>query len=369
MHKIRLILIVFLLLVGCNQITSSSKYEKLQPTLNPIVESDAKETQFPTSSASVNSNPVIIGTFLCSGYSPFQTGVAKVSRMGMNKYHLIASMTYGYSHNNGEIETDFSYDGNKFIILNQKYSIVKISFTENSITIDYPGEHFGGNNAEPKGTFYLEHTDSADSRFLTKVYDTLKLPDPYRHGLSEVLTYELDDKLLLLVRTRNDKNVTQMNADFLLMYKAADQSLSVIGEISDYKEQDLQKELNNLGADSFLIYQILHKDYADRLVKLKMHKWDNGDLAVGESGEFQLTETEAIYIVTGVEKATSVTTNMRSADNIGSIFKTEVDRSDNKTVTIHSYEIVRKDQNDEHTVTQDWLEVNRLTGNVSSLIW
>ncbi len=61
--------------------------------------------------------------------------------------------------------------------------------------------------------------------------------------------------------------------------------------------------------------------------------------------------------------------NRRDENNIGTIFVQEVDNSDENTVTIHIYEIVRNDETDTHTATGDWLEVNRRTGRVISTLF
>ena len=82
-----------------------------------------------------------------------------------------------------------------------------------------------------------------------------------------------------------------------------------------------------------------------------------------------LQSAEASFIVTGVEGTQSISDNKRNAENIGSIFKSEVDSSDNKTVTIHIYEMVRNSKDDEHKATADWLIVDRSTGIVSSRIF
>ena len=302
--------------------------------------------------------------------NPMNSGTAEVTKVTSNKYHLNVSVVHGFGHNIEEIDSDFIYDGKNFIMLNDQYQIVNISFTENAITIDYKGENFGGVGAEPKGTFYLKNSGIVDSPFLTKIYDKLKLNDQYRHGFTDVLTYNLNKTQdVLLIQSKSSVDRIQIVTESLVLYNSTNQGLDILGEISSYQNQGLHKKLGNLKASPELIYELLHKAYADRFIEVIMQRFDNGDRTAGDPDKFKLTDAEASFIVTGVEGTQSISDNKRNAENIGSIFKSEVDSSDNKTVTIHIYEMVRNSKDDEHKATADWLIVDRSSGVVSSRIF
>lgn len=155
--------------------------------------------------------------------------------------------------------------------------------------------------------------------------------------------------------------------DYLVIYNSSNQSFDLLGEVAWDKMAELRKKLETAKADPELIYQLLHKDYADRFIALQMQKFDQGESVVGDLGNGKLTEAEAFYIVTGIEGETYIEENFRNANNLGSIFITEVDRCEEKTITIHIYELVRNSEEDVHTSTIDWLEIDRATGKVTSL--
>ncbi|OCT13863.1 hypothetical protein A8709_20025 [Paenibacillus pectinilyticus] len=397
------ILIILALVIGCDNQNSTGGEEeqpsntivpkervetvetpKPSPTVTPTIQTETSTpSTLPSPTVSVqpteviNSNKtlpdvdkVITGTYIYPWSNPLNSGTAEVTKISTNKYHLNVSVVHGFGHNIGEIDSDFTYDGKNFVLLNDQYKIVTISFTDYTLTIDYPGEGFGGAGAEPKGTFYLKNSGVDDAPFLRTLYEKLKLRDQYRHGFTDVLTYNINKtQKVLLVRSKGSINRTQIVAESLVLYDTSNQIFDVLGEVNSHKSQEILKKLESLKASPELIYQLLHKDYADRFIELEMKRFDNGDRTVGEPDKFKLTDAEAFYIVTGIEGATSTSNNKRNSDNIGSIFKTEVDHSDNKTVTIHIYEIVRNDKDDEHTATADWLELDRSTGEVSSMIF
>jgi hypothetical protein len=228
------------------------------------------------------------------------------------------------------------------------------------------GTGFGGINAEPKGTFYLRNSGIEDAPFLTKLYDALKLPEPYRHGFSDVFPYYMNKNQQLLLRNRSSVNRSLIVSESLIVYGSSDKSFNVLGEVDNYNTSKLRKKLENLNNNSSLIYEVLYKDYYDRFIQLLMDKFDNGTF---DPDNIKLTDAEAFYIVTGIKGTTSITNNKRNSQNIGSIFIREVDHSDAKKVTIHDYEIVRNDATDTHNATHDWLEVDRATGKVRSTIF
>lgn len=318
----------------------------------------------------LDSNNVITGKFICSAYNPLYSGFVEVTQLAKNKYHLNVIVVNGFSRRDGTIESDFSYDGQGFVLADPEYKQVNLSFTENSVTIDYEGDEFGGSFAEPKGTFYLKNSDIEDAPFLARLYNYLQLPGQYRNGFTDVLTYRLNDtRQVLLVRSQSSVDRSVTASEYLVVYNPSDKSFKLLGEIEQYNVSELRKKLEDLKAEPELIYELLRKDFADRLLLLKMRRFEDGDRSVLDPDTFKLTEEEAFYIVTGVEGTTFISNNTRDAQNIGSIFKTEVDSSDDKAVIVHIYEDVRNSEEDEHTATSDWLEVDRSTGKVVSSLY
>ncbi|MEW9697772.1 hypothetical protein [Paenibacillus sp. SI8] len=402
MSKILIIFIGLFIMVACNkQPPTSSNVENSTIKASPKVSIESKETIKPSPPAvhtetpiptpaviaiptatikptgvikSNNNNSeagkVITGTFIYPWSNPLNSGTAEVTKLGENKYHLNVSVVHGFGHNIGDIDFDFTHDGKNFVILNDQFKKVTLAFADNSLTIDYTGEEFGGFNAEPKGTFYLKNAGINDVPFLTKLYDKLNLSDQYRNGFTDVLTYNLNEiQQVLLVRSTSSINRNQVVSESLVIYNTLNQSLDILGDVTSNNAQELSKKLESLNADQELIYQLLHKDYADRFIELKMRKFDEGDPRARDLEKFRLTDAEVFYIITGIEGASSISNNTRNSDNIGSIFKTEVDHSDDTTVTIHIYEMVRNGNDDEHTVTADWLEVDRSSGEVASTLF
>ncbi|WP_079912507.1 copper amine oxidase N-terminal domain-containing protein [Paenibacillus sp. 32352] len=324
----------------------------------------------PPVSPQVSVDKIVTGTFTYPWYNPLNNGTAEVTKLDDGRYHLHVSVVHGFSHNLGELDSDFTYDGENFVFSDPEYSKVTMTFTENSITIDYPGYGFGGFNAEPKGTFYLHNSGIHDAPFLTKLYTRLQLPDVYRNGFSDVFTYYIDStKVALLVRSYSTMDRNKVISENLAIYDTNTQTIEPLGEIQSYNKQELGKKLAALSLSEEFIYEVLNKEYADRFIELQMERFDNGDLTLGDLDQFRLTEEEAFYIVTGEKKTTAASHNVRDQDNNGSIYRSEVDHSDADSVTIHIYELVRHNPNDEHTATIDWLEVNRSNGRVKSILF
>ncbi|WP_248929607.1 copper amine oxidase N-terminal domain-containing protein [Paenibacillus hamazuiensis] len=324
----------------------------------------------PPASSKSAADTVLTGTFAYPWTNPLNFGTAEVSKLENSRYHLHVSVVHGFSHSLGELDSDFTFDGKAFIFSNPEYSKLTMAFTENSITIDYPGDGFGGYNAEPKGTFYLQNSGIDDAPFLTKLYTDLQIPDSYRHGFTDVYTYHIGGTQdALLVRSRSSINRSKIISENLAIYDTSSQSFEPLGEITGYTKHDLGKKLEAFSGSEELIYELLNKEYADRFTGLQMQKFDDGDRTAGDPEQFRLTDAEAFYVVTGSENTTSISENFRDQNNIGSIFRTEVDHSDADSVTIHIYELVRNGKNDEHTATIDWLEVNRSNGRVKSILF
>ncbi|MCU6792688.1 copper amine oxidase N-terminal domain-containing protein [Paenibacillus sp. WQ 127069] len=346
-----------------------SNVEWVEDTGTVRILTQPKDNKTPVSSLPFT-NTIITGTFLYPWSNPLNSGIAKVRKEDGNRYHLNVSVVHGFSHNMGEIDTDFTFDGTAIVFSDPEYSQVSMTFTENSITIDYHGEAFGGFNAEPKGTFYLQNSGNEDASFLKKLYTLLQIPESYQHGFTDVFTYHLSKtKEALLIQSYSSLNRSMVISRSLVTYDTSTQQIESQGEITSYNKSDLSKKLKALSASEELIYELLNREYTNRFTEIQMQKFDNGDRTIGDPDLFQLTDAEAFFVVTGAEETTSITENSRNQDNIGSIFKTEVDHSDAKSVTIHIYELVRMNQIDEHFVTSDWLEVDRTNGRVKSILF
>lgn len=319
-------------------------------------------------------NPVITGEFIWSWNNPMDSGDAKVVKKGANKYNLSINVVTNFSHHIGSVEGDFSFDGKKLVFDDPEYKDFKLSFTDNSLTLDYPGDGYGGANAEPKGTYYLINSGITDAPFLQKLYDAIKLPDAYRHGRTDVLTYNTNTtgtvitQELLLVRSKSEISPNDVISETLVLYDVNKKTFTMLGDLDMYNEPKVRKKLEAMKLDANLIYEVLHKDEEDRFITVQMNRFDNGDRSVFDEKKFKLTDQEAFYIVTGEENSTVKKENHRNDKNIGSIFIQEVDHSDDNTVAIHFYELVRNDDTDEHTATNAWLEVNRSTGKVKNTL-
>lgn len=120
----------------------SSKSEQTETVAQPSIDSSTDST-------------VITGEFIWSWNNPLDYGSASVVKKGTNTYHLSVNVVTMFSHHNGSIEGDFYVDGKNMVFIDPEYKDVKLLFSDNSLSVDYPGNDFGGANAEPKGTYYL----------------------------------------------------------------------------------------------------------------------------------------------------------------------------------------------------------------------
>ncbi|WP_410770411.1 hypothetical protein [Fontibacillus sp. BL9] len=322
--------------------------------------------------AASTAETAVTGRYLISGYSPANAGVAEitVSPEEPGRYHLSVSVVRGYSHHIGSMESDFEWDGElgKFRLTDEGYEDVALELAENSLTVDYEGKQFGGANAEPKGTYYLSNTGAEDAPFLTELYDLTGLGEVYRHGVSDVYSYELDEgRLLLLVRSGNNEDRSEIAEERLALYNASSRSLKALGEASGHNETDNRELLQSLGADEHLIYQVLYKTYNDRLITLEMEKFDEGQPGFHDSDDYRLSGQEAFYIATGVKNTTRWENNTRDENDIGSTFIAEVDSMREETVTIRFDELVRNPEGMEEIVNTDRLEVDLASGKVDWL--
>lgn len=311
---------------------------------------------------------VIIGTFSRPNANSMYSGIAEVTPLQGNQYHLSVNIHSGVTHHTGQIEVDFNYDGNNAVYSDEEYQDIQLSFTDHSLTIDYSdNHHFGGMNAEPRGIFYLQNSGHTDAPFLSTLYDELQLDDAYRHGLTDVLSYQLNESsLALLVRSKSHLDSTAVAQQHLVIYDPTLQHFNVLGEIIGFNSPEQHQKLEELKTDPDLIYEILNKDIADRYREVQMQKFDDGEVPNNNWDELQITDVDALYILTGTQGVTRIQDNRRDQHNMGSVFIYEVDHMDDQIVTIHHYELVRNDETDEHTATIQWYEIDRSTGKVTA---
>ncbi|MED4959163.1 hypothetical protein ABEO75_24480 [Paenibacillus macerans] len=310
---------------------------------------------------------IIPGTYIIGYYDPANVGIAEVKKLGGEQYHLNVQIVRGFSHHNGEIDGDFRVDGQRLVFVDELYRNVSLSFTDNALTIDYPEEEgFGGANAEPRETYFLQNSGTEDAPFLTRLYDQAGVEEVYRNGFTDVYTYPLDnDQNLLLLRSQSSADRSVTASERLVIHNPKEDRFIPIGEVLSYDLDSVRKQLKTYNVDDGLVYKVTRKEYADRYKEVLMKRFDQGQTEFLD-GAANLTDEEAFYIVTGIENSTAAENNQRGAQNIGSIFIQEVDHADEQAVTIHIYEEVRNDATDTHTATADWLSVDRQTGRVVS---
>lgn len=310
---------------------------------------------------------IIPGTYIIGYYDPANVGVVEVKKLGGDQYHLTVQVVRGLSHHNGEIDGDFRVDGQRLVFTDELYRNVSLSFTDNALTIDYPEEEgFGGANAEPRGTYFLQNSGTEDAPFLTRLYDQAGVEEVYRNGFTDVYTYPLDDdQNLLLLRSQSSVDRTVIVGERLVIHNPKEDRFIPIGEVVSYDLDSVRKQLKKYNVDDELVYEVTRKEYADRYKEVLMKGFDQGQTEFLDGAAY-LTDEEAFYIVMGIENSTAAENNQRDAQNIGSIFIQEVDHADEQSVTIHIYEEVRNDGTDTHTATGDWLSVDRQTGRVVS---
>lgn len=309
----------------------------------------------------------IIGEYIVPWNNALHTGIVEISETDAGGYHLRVSVVYGYAQNLGEMDSDFYYDGTNYVCTEPGYESVTLAFDERSITIDYPEEGwFGGFNAEPRGTYYLKNSGPADTPFLTRLYDKIGLEEVSRGYFSDVLTYSLNDTTqVLLVQSRSGFEAEDIYMENLVLFHMEDQRFEPLGTVAQWNEEDLRERLKAFEPDLGLINQLLHKQQADRYTELHLEKFNT--VPEFDPSESKLTDAEAFYVVTGITDATSISNNRRDTNDIGSIFIREVDHSDDSTVFIHSYETVRNSEDDQHTATSNWTDVDRTTGIITEM--
>lgn len=327
-----------------------------------------------------SSGPIIAGTYVGEGSNPMYSRWAKITQTGPNTYHLEVNAVAGLGYNNGGLDAEFVYDGERLQqvpsggadaegegVLDPE---ITLSFDQHLLVVDYPDEGYGGLGAEPKGEYYLSIADLRDSPFLNRVFTAIDQAETYwnEEDRSEVLTFETSESSqILLARFYETAERDYVVSEYVLSYDKNTDTLESLGEIDSISLTELKNKLLSLGLDEDLIYQILHKDYYDRFLEIQHLRFDNGEpTAMRDDHEFKLTEEEAFYIVMGIEDATS-NSDDSSFPEVRSRFYQEVDHADEQTVTIHLYEVVDDGDGESHTATSDWLEVDRSTGRVTSM--
>lgn len=307
----------------------------------------------------------IEGTYARAGENQLWQGRAEISKRDNGTFHLEVNVTSGFAHNVGSMESDFTITSGKVKLLNEEYDDVSVTFAENRLVIDYPDSKlFGGHNAEPRGTYYL-FKSPIDPPFLAKLYDAAKIEPSYREGFTDIWTINADQgKPLLLLQSYSAINRSNLVSEQVVIYNESSKEFNVIGEIDTVSRKKVADRLKGLGYLGDLVYLATRKAEFDRYQETMMQRFDNE----GHPGlEALLSEQEAFFIATGIGGVTSHADNRRNEDNIGSIFIQEVSSSDDEKVTIHVYEAVRNGDDDEHTATGNWINVDRTMGRVTDM--
>lgn len=315
---------------------------------------------------------VVEGTYAKPDYTAVNNGSAIVSKLGDNLYHIDASITSGYSHHTGEITSDFSWNGERFVLKDEEYAGVKLTFTSDGLRIEYDDAiKYGGLNAEPKGTYYLQNTIEDHVPFLNTVYDAVKLPEKYRQGQSDLYIYNISDhgNKIIYVQAYDMSLPEGMMQEYVAIYDPAEGKVNFVGEPDRYNYSQLSSILRAQGAADDVIYEVLCKPYADRLVKLKMKLMDEGNTAIRDDDNFKLSAEQAFYIVTGVEGKTVLQNNLLDKKSIGTAFIQKVDHWDENKVMIHIYEAAPDSKKNDHLAIDEWLEVDRVTGKVQDSLF
>lgn len=368
-------IVVALMVSGCSVQGKAATSTAQNRSVNTVVQA----TSVSTSTAEQNINlkqklmPTIVeGTYAKSDYTAVNNGSAIVSKLGDNLYHINASMTSGYAHHTGEITSDFSWNGERFKLKDEEYAGVELIFTSDGLRIEYDDSiKYGGLNAEPKGTYYLQNTIEDHVPFLNSIYDAVKLPQKYRQGQSDIYIYNIGDhpNKIVYVQAYDMSLPEGMMQEYVAIYDPAQGKVNFVGEPDRYNYSQLSSILREQGASDDVIYEVLCKPYADRLVKLKMGLIDAGNTAIRDDDNFKLSVEQAFYIVTGVEGKTMLQNNLLDKKTIGSTFIQEVDHWDENKVMIHIYEVAANSKRNEHLATGDWLEVDRATGKVRNSLF
>jgi hypothetical protein len=361
MHKLIIVLLLCGMILGCKTTSSYTVTNTSVPSMNTSTFVPPKE---PSSIAEVNFNvKITLGEYVVANESPLNYGSAIITSKGNGLYHINVEVARLYSHHLGNIESDFNITSGKINLLEKDMTDVKVTFVENKLMIDYPeSSRFGGMNAEPKGTYYLKHMDFNENAFMEILFNIAKLDTKNCIELTDVYVIsDAENRQLLLLRTLDNTTHNKVVSEKVVVYFEQEKKFQYIGEILGTENKKLTDKLISLGFKQKPIYQTLRKDAYDRYININMKRYDDGEM---DGIDKPLTNSEAFYVATGEEMKTGMSDNHHDKDNMGSIFITEIDHSDDKTVTIHKYEDVRIDDMDTHTATIDWLVVDRLSGEV-----
>ncbi|MGG0824699.1 hypothetical protein ABE099_17690 [Paenibacillus turicensis] len=368
-------IVVALMVSGCSVQGEAATSMAQNRSVNTVVQATSESTGKAEQNINIKKKlipTVVEGTYAKPDYTAVNNGSAIVSKLGDNLYHIDVSMASGYAHHTGEITSDFSWNGERFVLKDEEYAGIELFFTSDGLRIEYEDSiKYGGLNAEPKGTYYLQNTIEDHVPFLNTVYDAVKLPEKYRQGQSDLYIYNIGDHLNKIVYVQAyDMSLPEgMMQEYVAIYDPAQGKVNFVGEPDRYNYFQLSSILREQGATDDVIYEVLCKPYADRWVKLKMALIDEGNTAIRDDDNFKLSVEQAFYIVTGVEGKTILQNNLLDKKTIGSTFVQEVDHWDENKVMIHTYELAANSNGNEHLAIGDWLEVDRATGKVrNSLI-
>ncbi|MFC4100803.1 hypothetical protein [Paenibacillus xanthanilyticus] len=295
------------------------------------------------------------GTYAQAGGSSQREAIATLEQLGDNRYRLYAAV-----HLSGvdtvELDAAFIVDGQTVAFQDDAYRELSLTLGDDSITIDYPANAFGDPEADLRGTYYLRSAPSDESPFLRALYDSIQLSGTMRQGQLVIHTYPLGpDERWLLLEARDSEGGGTANPPSLVRYRPH------TGQFAPIPWEKALETLRLQDASEAMIYEITHKRYADRYRDVLE------DRATREMPEnAPLSEQEAFYIATGEHSVTRTEQLRDEPAAAGSRYIQEIDSSDEATVVVHLYELV-EDGEEGHTATVDWLEVDRLTGRVSSM--
>ncbi|TYP68365.1 hypothetical protein [Paenibacillus methanolicus] len=320
----------------------------------PIASAYAPPT---TASGQLEPIPLYIqsGTYAQAGASSRREAIATLEQLGDNRYRLHAAVRLS-GHEAGGLDAEFSVDGQTIAFHDDAYRELSLALGDDSLTIDYPANAFGEPGADLRGIYYLRSAPSDESPFLRALYDSIQLSGTMRQGQLVIHTYPLGpEERWLLLEARDGESGGTANPPSLVRYRPA------AGQFTPITWEKAQETLRMRDASEAMIYEITHKRFADRYREVLADRTIRGT-----PDKAPLSEQEAFYIAVGERSVTRTEQLRDEPEATGSRYIQVVDSSDEAAVLVHLYELV-EDAEESHTATIDWLEVDRLTGRVSSM--